>query len=101
MYQLLKKDPETDCIVNHNNFRECFTFLDCAMSSLGNRSVFELNWCYDEFSSLLCDVTTTTCDDNHIMQSFKNTSLHQAMKGIRACVVKLLLRLQCTRVVKS
>ena len=71
-------------IVNQDNFKECFTFLDCAMSSLGNHSVFELNWCYDEFSSLLRDVTTTTttCDDNHIMQSFKSTSLHQVMKDM-------------------
>ena len=50
------------------------------MSSLGNHSVFELNWCYDEFLSLLCDTPTTMCD-NH-MQSFKNMSLHQAMKGM-------------------
>ena len=69
------------CIVNQDNFKECFTFLDCATSSLGNHLVFELNWCYNEFSSLLRDVTTTTCDD-HIMQSFKNISLHQVMKGM-------------------
>ena len=77
-----KRPRDRLCIVNQDIFKECFTFLDCTTSSLGNRSVFELNWCYDEFLSLLCDVITTTCDDNHIMQSFKNTSLHQAMKRI-------------------
>ena len=78
-----KRPRDRLCIVNQDNFKECFTFLDCAMSSLGNCLVFELNWCYKEFSSLLHDVTTTTtCDHNHIMQSFKNMSLHQVMKGM-------------------
>ena len=78
-----KRPRDRLCIVNHDNFKECFTFADCTTSSLGNHSVFELNWCYDEFSSFLHDVTTTTmCDNNHIMQSFKNTSLHQVMKGM-------------------
>ena len=83
-----KRPRDRLCIVNHarDNFKECFTFVNCAMSSLGNRSVFELNLCYDEFLSLLHDNTppntTTTCDDNHIMQSFKNMSLHQVMKGM-------------------
>ena len=75
-----KQPRDRLCIVNQDNFKECFTFLDCATSSLGNCSVFELNWCYNQFSSLLCDVTTTTCDD--IMQSFKSTSLNQAIKGM-------------------
>ena len=73
----------------HDNFKECINFVDCATSSLGNHSVFELNWCYEEFLSLLlCDTNTTTttttmCDpDDHIMQSFKNMSLHQVMKGM-------------------
>ena len=85
---IAQKEPrDTLCIVNraHDNFKECFTFVDGAMSSLGNCLVCELNWCYDEFLSLLRDDTllnmTTTCDDDH-MQSFKNMRLHQAMKGM-------------------
>ena len=95
-----KRPRDRLCIVNHahDNFKECFTFVDCTTSSLGNRSVYELNWCYKEFFSLLLHdtnttttkttkttttTTTTTCDpDDHIMQSFKSTSLHQAMKGM-------------------
>ena len=77
-----KRPRDRLCIVNQDNFKECFTFVDCATSSLGNRSVFELNWCYDEFLSLLHDVTpnTKTCDDH--MQSFRNMSLHQVIKGM-------------------
>ena len=76
-----KRPRDRLCIINQDNFKECFTFLDCTTSSQGNHSVFELNWCYDEFSSLLHDVTTTTMCDN-IMQSFKSTSPHQVMKGM-------------------
>ena len=77
-----KRPRDRLCMVNQDNFKECFTFLDCAMSSQGNYSVFELNWCHKEFSSLLHDVTTTTTMCDNIMQSFKNTSLHQVMKGM-------------------
>ena len=79
-----KRPRDRLCIVNHDNFKECFTFVDCTTSSLGNCSVFELNWCYNKSPNLLRDITpnTTTCDNNHIMQSFKNMSLHQVMKGM-------------------
>ena len=40
---IVKKQPRDRlCIVNHvhDNFKECFTFVDCTTSSLGNPSVF-------------------------------------------------------------